>query len=318
VSSSTQASPALSDVFTPIEYELNRSQSVIQTPEARAAALATAEQEINASKRLVLSMLTNRNMLAPISILPTEILAHIFHIIVFPVRHQWLGWYRITHVCRRWRQIALDDSTLWAHFSDLPRNKDWIAERLSRARNAPLVIELDGLMMIGKDSSLLIPHISRTRELYLRNLSSFRPEIVHKITMQEAPVLECLELSEWGTRREKYDLFFKGPLPKLKIFRISHILFPWSLFPRGQLRQLKVTLSHEVSTMTSTIPQHDNPSQLIGLLVDSPSLEVLTLDNCLPAMLSKSSGGQIIYLPRLSRLCLGGVRFSGHGVVGNA
>src|SRR5712671_6999797 len=40
VSSNTQASPTLSDVFSRLDCELNEFQSAVQTPKARAAALA--------------------------------------------------------------------------------------------------------------------------------------------------------------------------------------------------------------------------------------------------------------------------------------
>jgi len=70
--------------------------------------------------------------------------------------------------------------------------------------------------------------------------------------------------------------------------------------------QLEVTLNHEASTITSNDSQHDDLNQLIDLLINCPSLEVLSLENCLPAMLSESSAGQTIHLLRLSRLCLRG------------
>jgi len=86
VSSNTQAFPPLSDVFARLECELNQFQPAIQTPKARAAALATVDQDIKAGKRLILSLFTRRNMLLPISILPAEILARIFHFIAFSKR----------------------------------------------------------------------------------------------------------------------------------------------------------------------------------------------------------------------------------------
>jgi len=55
VSSNTKTSPALSDVFARLECELNEFQPAIQTSKARAAALATADQDIGAAKRLILS-----------------------------------------------------------------------------------------------------------------------------------------------------------------------------------------------------------------------------------------------------------------------
>src|SRR5882672_6382746 len=124
VSRNTQASPTLSDVFSRLDCELNELQSATQTPKARAAALATVDQDIDAAKRLILSILTRRNMLIPISILPAEILARIFHFSVAGasfLRSNRPGWVSVTHVCRRWRQIALDDSTLWTRFSTSPR-----------------------------------------------------------------------------------------------------------------------------------------------------------------------------------------------------
>ena len=281
---------------------------------ARAAALTTVDQDIDAAKRLVLSMLTHHNMFVPISILPAGILARIFHVIAFSGEPYSLGWVHVTHVCRGWRQIALGDSTLWTRFSTSlgPRNKDWIAEQLSRARNAPLIIELDGSM--GKDAfSLFTPHISHTRELYLRNLHS---EIVQEISIHNAPALERLELSVSNAPQTgiNWHSFFKAPLPKLRIFCVSQILLPWSLIPRGQLTELKVTLNKEV--LISGVSQHDDLNQLIDLLVNCPALEVLTLENCMPATVTESSGGQAIHLPLLSRLCLGGSSSCVAGLLG--
>ena len=312
VSSNTQASPMLSDVFSRLDCELNEFQSAVQTPKARAAALATVDQDIDAAKRLILSVLTRRNMLAPISVLPAEILVRIFHFSAFSKQSYSqapeLGSVHFTHVCRRWRQLALDDSTLWTHFSDYPRNqrnKEWIAERLSRARNALLVIELKGT--IGKDRfSLFTPHISHTRELYIHHLSYLHSEIIQEISIQKAPVLEHLELSVSDTSltANKNHSFFKEPLPNLRVFCISNIRVPWSLFPRGRLTQLKVT--HNVEVPTSEVSPHGDLNQLVDLLADCPSLEVLTLENCLPVALSGSSGRQTVHLPQLSRLCLRG------------
>jgi len=50
----------------------------------------------------------------------------------------------------------------------------------------------------------------------------------------------------------------------------------------------------EVSIVNSKGFEHDD--ELIGLLVDGPSLEVLSLENCLPGMLNRSLGGETIYL----------------------
>src|SRR5712672_4807014 len=261
-------------------------------------------------------MLTRRNMFVPISVLPVEILVHIFHLnaVVAASARTYSptlspGLVSVMHVCRHWRQVALNDSTLWTEFSTSPRDEDWISERLSRARNAPLIIELGA--SVDRDMVFLFtPHISHTRELYLRNI----PSITHSVIMQEvstqkASELECFELRVSSTLPIMHPAghsFFNGPLPKLRVLCLSQILFPWSLVPRGPLTQLRVALNEEDFTSHPEVSPHEDLNQLIDLLVNCPALEVLHLENCLPVTLSESSGEQTIHLPRLSRLFLAG------------
>jgi hypothetical protein len=78
-------------MFTRLDCELNEFQSAIQTPTARAAALGTVDHDIDAAKRLMLSTFTRRNLLVPISILPAEIFARIFHFVALSKRPDSLG-----------------------------------------------------------------------------------------------------------------------------------------------------------------------------------------------------------------------------------
>jgi len=251
-------------------------------------------------------MLTRRNVLVPISVLPAEILARIFHFNAFSERCHLQDWVFFTHVCRRWRQVALDDSTLWKHFSPYLWNKEWVAERLSRARNAPLDIDLRS--STSQDMySLFTPHISHTRKFYFRDMFDLpHSRIIQWISAKTAPALEHLELSvsNYFSPIKHCDgqSFFMEPLPELRMFSVSRILFPWSLVPRGRLTHLNVALNEEPE-----VSPHDDLNALIDFLVNCPTLEVLTLKNCLPATLSESSAGQTIHLPRVSRLCLGGL-----------
>ncbi|KAH9985026.1 hypothetical protein BJV77DRAFT_1174720, partial [Russula vinacea] len=82
----------------------------------------------------------------PISLLPPEVLARVFHFLLleeppFPIERD-LGWRRATHVCRFWRQVALDDSSLWGTISGITTNAELISEMLARSRDAPLDIDL--------------------------------------------------------------------------------------------------------------------------------------------------------------------------------
>jgi len=62
---------------------------------------AAVDKDVDTAKRLILSALTRRNMLVPISILPPEILARVFHFnassVPFPHSEARLGH---RHACR--------------------------------------------------------------------------------------------------------------------------------------------------------------------------------------------------------------------------
>ncbi|EIW79604.1 hypothetical protein CONPUDRAFT_166352 [Coniophora puteana RWD-64-598 SS2] len=53
-----------------------------------------------------------------------------------------LDWVQVTHVCQRWRAIALGCPSLWSHFVFL--SSDWAKEILSRAGTSPLTISYAG------------------------------------------------------------------------------------------------------------------------------------------------------------------------------
>ena len=290
------------------------------TPAARAATLSAIDEEIDAARHLTDTLLSHRNGVAPISVLPPELLARIFrfHALVEPPwsRMQNLGWIGVTHVCRQWRQVALDDSSLWATITGFYPSAEWVSESLVRARTAPLVIDFLFTPRL-EILSMFPPHVSHIRELRLRNLSPFHYQGVQEICASEAPILEHLELAlglapypiTFPTFHELAGTTpFNGRTPKLRTLSLTQISIPWSLIPRGQLTQLKITLFEEISTVDIS-PTVDS-NQLIDLLINSPELEGLVLDFCLPFMLSQVSHEQPIHLPRLSRLRLAGSTFN--------
>jgi len=72
-------------------------------------------------------VLSCHNALSPISRLPPEIILHIARFLssVDPLGDS-IGWVRVTHVCRRWRHIILENSCLW---QDVPVNsRRWASE----------------------------------------------------------------------------------------------------------------------------------------------------------------------------------------------
>ena len=316
LSSNVQASAAFSDVFARMKSGFTHFQTVTHDHNARLAAIFAVDKEVDAARQLVRSLLTRRNAIAPISLLPPEILARVFHLLALEEppysEKQNIGWIKTTHVCRYWRQVALGDSSLWARISgtmtDL--NTASISEMLTRARNAPLEIEINSVA--APDVFLMLPpHLSHTRALRLHCVSELLLESIREFfgRLGEAPALEHFELrlpvlSPIALQDLGGTMLFKGQAPKLREFCISQVCVPWSFIPRGQLTQLKIILLDEMST-TDT-PSLGNARQLIDLLVNCPALEILVLEFCLPCDLSQSSRGGTVHLPRLSRLGVAG------------
>ena len=263
-----------------------------------------------------ISLLTRRSFLSPISRIPLEILTRIFHFLALEEPpcsdEQGLGWIRATHVCRLWRLVALGDSTLWARIVGLPTDTELmlISEMLARAANAPLDIDIDLEEVSRRPEVLHIfrPHLSHTRELRLHSLSKEHSDSVRDIYSQEAPTLEHFQVdvsmhSYIPFRELGGTTLFKGRAPKLRTIILSQVLIPWSLIPRGQITQLTVRLSNEAYI----VPSPHDLNQLIDLLVNSPGLEVLVLESCLPPRLSQFLPfGGTIHLPHISRLSLAG------------
>ncbi|EAU86328.2 hypothetical protein CC1G_08052 [Coprinopsis cinerea okayama7 len=79
------------------------------------------------------------NDLTPIGFLPNDILCKIFSDIKEGYGDK-LGWIRLSHVCRRWRDAALDYSSFWMNVRD--GNPDRILAFLERSKDAATSVTL--------------------------------------------------------------------------------------------------------------------------------------------------------------------------------
>ena len=304
----------LSDLFTLLQSGHNLSRIMTQTPASRTTAVSAIDKEIDAVRWLIRSLLPRCNSLAPISTLPPKLLARIFQFLILEDDLARFGvpmsvWFNATHVCRHWRQVALEDFSLWARITvtESP-SLDWISEMLVRSRNAPLDINLMGGLTPGLLSKFP-PHIFHTRQLRLCGVRMHHFQRVKDICALEAPALEHFELgilagSPVPFRQLAGPTLFKGQTPRLRKLILSQISIPWSHIPRGQLTELKINLFRMRSAPNNSGP--DDSNQLVDLLINSPELKVLVLKFCLPPMLSQVTRGQPIHLLHLSHLCLGG------------
>jgi hypothetical protein len=300
-----------SDALARPKCELDQLRSTIHNLSTRATALSAIEKEIDAARAHITSLLMHRNNLTPVFLLPPELLARIFHFhsLAEPPWHgvNRLGWITDTHVCRHWRQVAMDHASLWARISGFPMSTKWITEQLSRAKSSPLVIELLGSPTL-ETISFFPPHFPHTRELRLRGLRKDHFAVIKELCALEAPDLEHFELgvtveSPLTSQNFVGASLFHGNAPKLRTLALCQVRVPWSFFPRCQFTQLKIVLCEEE---WNEAPSLESLEQLMDVLLNCPNLEVLVLEYCLPSMLSQYMNKRTVPLPRLSQLTLTG------------
>jgi len=293
---------------------LKTGQNKIQTsksPRAHAPALSAIDEELDAARRLAHSLRSLRNTLSSISVFPAELLSLIFHFCAredppWPGRQRYY-WFAVTHVCQRWRQVALNDSSLWARLTGYSPSVKWISEVLVRARHAPLNIDFYGAPRPGVLSKFP-SHISHTRELRLRSLFMRHPHGVQKICASEAPILEHFELDSSDVYPATFlppggTKLFDGWAPNLRTLILSQVSIPWLLIPFCQLTRLEITLRW-ISPAEPSSSDDLDLIHLLDLIINNPGLEVLILEFCLPTMHSQVPERRTVHLPRLSRLCL--------------
>jgi len=204
--------------------------------------------------------------------------------------------------------VALDHASLWARISGFPVHTKWITEQLSRAKSAPLDIDLFGTPS-PETISMFPSHLPHTRELRLRGLAMSHVNVVKELCGREAPDLEHFELGFSGTFPVISQDFvgaslFNGNAPKLRTFSLCQVRIPWSFIPRCQFTQLKIILFEE-EYQNDDASSPESFDQLIDILTDCPNLEVLVLESCLPSHFP-CTPTPTVHLPRLSYLSLAG------------
>ncbi|KAI0264841.1 hypothetical protein BC834DRAFT_970411 [Gloeopeniophorella convolvens] len=291
-------------------------------PELRRNLRATILEDINSTELRMRLLYAQLNALSPISLLPTELLAHIFHLLrddrdYYEDVPQLPLLSAVTHVCCHWREVALSDSSLWSAIWDIiPRrcNQQWLIEMLSRSKNAPLDVNLDTPHTDLLHS--LTRHSSRISRLALSGLED--GGALRNLLETEAPTLEDLDLRGFSVANppiavsynpsaltSQFRLFHRQS-SRLRKMHLYNIHIPWAYFPKRTLTHLSI-ISVSWST-TLEPPQLGTLDDLINVITNSPCLEQLTLEKCLAPVSSQPTlMAQIVTeMPRLRQMNLTG------------
>ncbi|EIM82584.1 uncharacterized protein STEHIDRAFT_149577 [Stereum hirsutum FP-91666 SS1] len=197
--------------------------AVQQDPRALLHARRSIRTEISALQDVVRTFEMKLNALAtPTSVLPPELLGLCFsflaemeppglrctpHHTLCPLGHPArLGWIRVTHVCRHWRYVALNQSSLWQKpVFDL--GLECASLMLERAKRTPLRIDHFFAGREDLDDSYeeriydadiiedaISQHITHIKTFSLRNVTHSEHAVISSL-IQAAPILKSIQIS---------------------------------------------------------------------------------------------------------------------------
>ncbi|EIN07702.1 hypothetical protein PUNSTDRAFT_135223 [Punctularia strigosozonata HHB-11173 SS5] len=230
------------------------------------------DQEIEALLARVHHLRERRNNLAPISRLPPEILSTIFRYSMINLRRPFPSSHSFSHVCQRFRDVALDCAGLWTL---LPRTTEWLTELfLSRAKMHVLYCSDSKRLALPIFQSAVasLGHLSRVREIKLDHSLSHRNLVDH--LSSPAPQLVSCSLKYSDQRLELLTNFLGLYAPQLRQLSLTRLIFKWAMLPCQSLVRNLTDLQLRRLVPNTTFP---TGPQLADAVRSMPSLQKLVV-----------------------------------------
>lgn len=295
----------------------------LATPEARVW--------IDAQESRILRTLSRlrelRNSLAPVRVLPDDVLTTIFTLLSqsdtwtsYPTdltplpqstAHRIPTWLAVVHTCQRWRRLALSAPTLWTEVDfGIDKSRGFQLSRyfIRLSANATLTLSLlKDRQDLAEITDLTLQELYRVSELQVSLRAPKMAGFVARLNAR-APALEALCLrQEYGRRWLKTtdalvvpDLL-NGYAPRLRQLTLKLVSVPWT---SPLLRDLTaLDLSHGNPQVTPTI------DQFLSVLEACPQLLSLRINEAgpiLPEGVRYPDPTRYVSLPYLRRLVLAG------------
>ncbi|KAF7985150.1 hypothetical protein HWV62_7716 [Athelia sp. TMB] len=212
--------------------------------------LQDIQDQLSKKRQELLAFSTeHRSAISPMRRMPAELLAEIFrHMTTITSVNDYNRVSAIqeatlpTHICRRWRDIAISIPALWSNISvriarrdnlpSLTRAQTWI----SRTAGYPLSVQLVWLSQApDKDwvslLDIIIPHAARWRSLKI-DIASDRREHHLSAIRHNIPMLDTVHISQMS---EWLDIFELAPQLRRATFNINTAALPKLRLPWAQL-----------------------------------------------------------------------------------
>ncbi|KAJ3561693.1 hypothetical protein NP233_g10038 [Leucocoprinus birnbaumii] len=276
------------------------------------------DEDVVKLKKEIRQLYETRNELAPISILPPEVLGQVFvHLRkTYPLSFERFlnsqDWLRVTRVCRRWRKIAYNCPHLWAFIAleDTPESIRQAKIMLKRSKKAPLTVKGH---LYGRNVPLLEEimkdHFPRMKALDVycdrHRMKDFHRSFLNHLSTPSLQ-LESLRLGlgrEYvGGRDEQRP---KATLPGDILSKAPH-LYEVDLTAIGiQWASLSLCTRLCILKLDDVYPR-PSFTQVLDVLKAAPLLQVISLAQCLPDQRVISESYPLVRLKHLESLSLEG------------
>lgn len=253
------------------------------------------QAQIDDLKVQITALQSRHNAASLIGRLPPELLSHIFGMLSYI----WPRWIRVTHVCRHWREVALDCTGLWSRITF--SHSDFTQVKLARSKRHPLTVEYDSNIAFASASHLAMALLSpdNLRHVHLSGDASTFSGHLRRWKLPCAS-LETLSLR---MRASTFDFlpsgFLGGPSGVPLLISLEHIFChgPWRKLPLGpSLTTLKL---QEPCSLGSHRPSVKDFSMSLQHM---PLLETLDLHGFLPLKKAVLHVESPVLLSNLQRL----------------
>ncbi|KAI0310477.1 hypothetical protein OF83DRAFT_1088351, partial [Amylostereum chailletii] len=269
------------------------------------------------------------NTSTPIYRVPQDVLAYIFEIVYF-MDYTFRGDTRcvitLSHVCRLWRQVTLNQSSMWStvNFVD---GVQWARTALARSRAAPVYFSFYNFCSCDSDGAsqrklspaqindlapLISEHLHHFRHMSVTGCSCDIHPAIASCSDIPAPAMETLEITVHAHQEEDEDSddgrsitlspsFLAESAPKLRSVELHGCFVPWQSFFLRNLTNLKISLKEQ-----PTFSALGSTPDFIRSLQAMPALESLWLSYCFPPDLVSFPASTTVKLPLLTDLDISG------------
>src|SRR5712672_3754795 len=160
------------------------------------------DKNLGKLEKSALALRLRRNALVPISRLPPEVLEIILSFLCLPDifelpmtggKLDYLAWLRVSHVCHRWREIALNQPRFWSRINFNTLTFTGATQVLSRSKMAPLELTANlckaDFIWVTAFRKQLEANISRIAQLDI-TANQYTHNGIFSAFVSPAPILE--------------------------------------------------------------------------------------------------------------------------------